>query len=51
MAEIVVLRRTFLTGLIVAILAVSAISTVISTQWARGPQGEKVTQGILDLKD
>jgi len=45
MAEIVVSRRTFLIGLIVAILAASAISTVISTQWARGPQGPIGSQG------
>jgi len=45
MAEIVVSRRTFLIGLVVAILAASAISTVISTQWARGPQGLIGPQG------
>ena len=41
MAEIVVSRRTFLIGLILAVLASSTLSTVISTQWARGPRGEQ----------
>ena len=42
MAEIVVSRRTFLIGLVIAILAASLISTVISTQLvAVGPQGPK----------
>jgi len=45
MAEIVVSRRTFLIGLIVAILAASAISTVISTQWAVEPQESFGSQG------
>jgi len=45
MAEIVVSRRTFLIGLVVAILAASAISTVISTQWIVGPQGLIGPQG------
>lgn len=45
MAEIVVSRRTFLIGLVIAILASSLISTVISIQWARGPQGEKGDKG------
>ncbi len=44
--EIVVTRRTFVIGLIVAILAASAISTVISTQlMSVGPQGPKGDKG------
>ena len=50
MAEIVVSRRTFLIGLIIAILASSAISTVISTQWTRGPQGEKGDIGLQGIQ-
>ncbi|MCK4478816.1 collagen-like protein [Candidatus Bathyarchaeota archaeon] len=49
MAEIVVSRRTFLIGLVVAILAASAISTVLSTQWPVGPQGEKGDKGDTGL--
>jgi len=46
MAEIVVSRRTFLIGLVIAILAASLISTVISTQLvAVGPQGPKGEKG------
>ena len=45
MAEIVVSRRTFLIGLVIAILASSIISTVVSTQWTRGPQGPIGLQG------
>jgi len=43
--EIVVTRKTFLIGLTLAILASSLISTAISTQWARGLQGEKGDTG------
>jgi len=50
MAEIVVSRRTFLVGLVVAILAASAISTVISTQWVVGPQGLIGSQGLQGEK-
>jgi len=50
MAEIVVSRRTFLIGLITAILAASAISTVISTQWIRGPQGEIGDRGLQGIQ-
>lgn len=45
MAEIVVSRRTFLIGLVIAILAASSISTVISSQLAVGPQGPKGDTG------
>ena len=38
-------NRTFIAGLIVAILASSALSTVIATQWAKGPQGPKGDKG------
>lgn len=37
-------RTTFIVGLIIAILASSLLSTVVATQWARGPQGE---QGLI----
>jgi len=37
--------RTFAAGLIIAILASSALSTVVATQWARGPQGPKGDKG------
>ena len=37
--------RNFIVGLIIAILASSALSTVVATQWARGPQGETGPQG------
>ncbi len=43
--EVVVTRRTFLTGLVIAILAASAISTVASMQLAIGPQGPKGDKG------
>jgi hypothetical protein len=43
--EVVVTRRTFLVGLVIAILAASAISTVASTQLAVGPQGPKGADG------
>jgi hypothetical protein len=47
-AEIVVTRRTFLVGLVIAILAASLISTVISTQLvAVGPQGPKGDKGDI----
>jgi len=43
-------RRTFIVGLIIAILASSALSTVIATQWIStgptGPQGETGPQGL-----
>lgn len=45
MAEVVVSRNTFLMGLVVAILASSLLSTVISSQLAVGPQGEQGPQG------
>ena len=45
MAEIVVSRRTFLIGLVIAILGASAISTTISTQLAVGPIGPKGEPG------
>jgi hypothetical protein len=47
MEEIIVTRRTFLVGLVIAILAASLISTVISTQLAVGPQGPKGDKGDL----
>jgi hypothetical protein len=53
MAEEVILvtRRTFLIGLAIAILAASAISTVISTQLvAVGPQGPKGDTGPQGLR-
>ena len=37
--------RTFVVGLIIAILASSALSTVVATQWAIGPQGPKGDKG------
>jgi len=46
MAEVVVSRNTFLMGLIIAILASSLLSTVISSQLAFGPQGPEGDQGI-----
>jgi hypothetical protein len=46
MAEIVVSRNTFLMGIVIAILASSLLSTVISSQLAVGPQGPKGDQGI-----
>ncbi len=48
--EIVVTRRTFLVGLVIAILAASVISTVASMQLARGPQGEQGPEGPQGLK-
>lgn len=48
--EIVVTRRTFLVGLVIAILAASAISSVISTQLGIGPQGEQGPTGLQGLK-
>lgn len=48
--EIVVTRRTFLVGLVIAILAASVISTVASMQLARGPQGEQGPEGPRGLK-
>jgi hypothetical protein len=48
--EIVVTRRTFLIGLVIAILAASVISTVASMQLARGPQGEQGPEGPRGLK-
>jgi hypothetical protein len=47
MSEVVVLRRTFLIGLVIAILASSVISIVVSTQWAviQGPKGDKGDAG------
>ncbi|MGB9135315.1 MAG: hypothetical protein WCC63_07030 [Candidatus Bathyarchaeia archaeon] len=48
MAEIVVSRRTFLIGLVIAILAASLVSTVISTQLvAVGPRGLQGEQGPI----
>jgi len=38
-------NRTFVVGLIIAILAASILSTVIATQWATGPQGLKGDTG------
>ena len=38
-------RNMFIAGLVIAILASSAVSTVISTQLAVGPQGPKGDQG------
>ncbi len=38
-------RKTFIVGLIIAILASSGLSTVVATQWARGPQGPKGDNG------
>ena len=37
---------TFIAGLVAAILVSSSLSTVIATQWAKGPQGEIGPQGI-----
>ena len=38
-------KTTFLVGIVVAILASSLISTVISTQYVRGPKGDKGDSG------
>jgi len=38
-------RTTFITGLIIAIAASSLLSTVIVTQWARGPEGPQGLKG------
>jgi hypothetical protein len=38
-------KTSFIAGLIIAILASSAISTVVSMQWAKGPKGDKGDQG------
>jgi len=38
-------NRTFVVGLIIAILASSILSTVIATQWAIGPQGPEGDKG------
>lgn len=38
-------NRTFVVGLIIAILAASIFSTVVATQWATGPQGPKGDKG------
>lgn len=43
--EVVVLRRTFIIGLIIAVLASTAVSTIASTQLAMGPQGPKGEKG------
>ena len=50
MAEVVVSRNTFLIGLVVAILASSLLSTVISSQLTVGPQGSKGDQGVQGLQ-
>ena len=38
-------KTTFTAGLVVSILVSSLISTVIATQWARGPQGPQGPEG------
>ena len=38
-------NKTLITGLIIAILIATALSTVIATQWAVGPQGPAGPQG------
>ena len=38
--------RTFVAGLVIAILASSALSTVVATQWAKGPQGPQGQTGL-----
>ena len=38
-------RRTFIAGIIIAILASSALSTAIATQVITGPQGSPRPQG------
>jgi len=38
-------KTTFIAGIIIAILASSALSTAIATQWAVGPQGPKGDKG------
>lgn len=50
MAEVVVSRNTFLMGMVIAILASSLLSTVISTQLATGPQGIQGEQGLTGPK-
>lgn len=42
--------RTFIAGIVIAILASSMLSTVVSTQWARGPQGPKGDEGDRGLQ-
>ena len=41
---------TLIVGLVVAILVASSLSTVITTQWARGPTGEQGPQGIKGIQ-
>jgi len=43
-------RKTFIVGLIIAIAASSSLSTVITTQWARGPEGPKGDKGDTGLQ-
>jgi len=38
-------RTTFVAGLVIAILASSLISAVVSLQWAKGPKGDKGDPG------
>ena len=38
-------RKAFIVGLIIAIAASSSLSTVITTQWARGPEGPQGPEG------
>ena len=42
--------RTFIAGIVIAILASSMLSTVVSTQWARGPKGPKGDEGNRGLQ-
>jgi len=43
-------KTTFMAGLILAVLASSAISTAVSMQWAMGPRGDKGDQGDTGLQ-
>lgn len=48
--SVAISKAEFLSGLIIAILASSAISTAVSVQWARGPKGDKGSQGDTGLQ-
>ena len=50
MTEVVVSRTIFIAGLIIAILASSSISTIVSMQLAVGPQGEKGDTGSRGIQ-
>ena len=49
MSKSTVTMRTFVVGLVIAILVASAVSSVVSTQFARGPQGQKGDTGATGV--